>query len=235
MPVITGPDNLFALPELAPLLAEELARLPAHARSRPVGRALLLQPLLGCEGPRADTRHLLSLRLQVGPGGLSGDVACQPDALPFEDDAFQLVLAQHAGDACDAPGGFIDELARVLAPGGVLLWFGLNPWSPWLAWAHWQARHGRPLPHVLHAERARRELARHGLVPDAVEHLGSCWPWRRNTDAQAGNALLAPLRSAYQITASKQRAVLTPLRRPVRRERLAMPPPLAAPSRRACA
>ena len=234
-PVITGPDNLFALPELDTLMREELALLPAHAARLPAGRALLLQ---ACEANRdqpVDARHLGVVRGHASQGGLRGDVVCAPEALPWEDDAFQLVFAQHVGDALPSSGDLLDELARVLAPGGVLLWCGLNPWSPWLAWIHWQARHGLPLPRLMHADIVGLRLMKRQLAPAGIDHVGACWPQAAERVVAKRSALLAPLRGAWMIAAKKQRAVLTPLRPRAMRERVAMRPHLAAPSRRACA
>jgi SAM-dependent methyltransferase len=233
--VITGPDNLFALPELEALLREELARLPALAARQPSGRALWLGACAANRGLAVDARHLGVVRMHAEQDGLRGDVACAADALPWEDDAFQLVFAQHVGDALPSSGGLIDELARVLAPGGVLLWSGLNPWSPWLAWIHWQARRGLPLPRVTHADIARTRLMKRQLAPATIDYLGTCWPQQGERSMIQRSALLAPLRGSWLISVSKPRVVLTPLRARPKRERVAIQPHLATPSHRACA
>lgn len=233
--VIIGTDNLFALPEFDALLREELALLPAHAARQPSGQALLLQPRAAMRRFDVDLRQLGVVRMHVERDGLGGDAKCAIDALPWQDDAFRLVVAQHAGDALPTAGVLIDELARVLAPGGVLLWYGLSPWSPWLAWIHWQARSGLPVPRVMHAEVTRMRLQKRQLTPAGIEHLGSCWPSRGEPSALHRTPWLAPLRAAYLLTASKQRAVLTPLRPRRVRDRVAIRPHLAAPSRRASA
>ncbi len=103
-----------------------------------------------------------------------GDVVCMADALPWEDDAFRLILVQHAGDALPSRGALIDELARVLAPGGVLLWYGLNPWSPWagldaLAGAVTVCRCRAPAP----ADITRRRLLRRQLAPVSIDYVGA--------------------------------------------------------------
>ncbi|GAA0720124.1 methyltransferase domain-containing protein [Dokdonella soli] len=234
-PVITGPDNLFALPELEALLREELATLAVRAARQPAGRALLLQACAANRGLPVDTRHLGAIRGHVERDALRGDVACTTDALPWEDEAFQLVFAQHVGDVLPSSRALIDELARVLAPGGVLLWCGLNPWSPWLAWIHWQARRGLPVPRVMHADIVRMRLLKRQLAPAGTDYLGTCWPQRSKRSAIGRSALLSPLRGAWLIAATKQRAVLTPLRPRAARERVVIQPHLATPSRRACA
>jgi SAM-dependent methyltransferase len=222
------------------LLREELGLLPAHAARQPRGRALLLSPDAAANGLGADLGHLTTTRLHAtGADTLGGDIVCSARALPIEDEAFQLVFAQHVGDAQPIAGGLVEEIARVLAPGGLLLWCGFNPWSPWLAWIHWHTRGSGAVPQMVNAEALRRRLQRSRLTPVALDYLGTCWP-RLNAEASSSNSrsgrLLAPLRGTYLITARKQRAVLTPLRPRVARPRVALGARLAGtPSQRACA
>lgn len=221
------------------MLREELGLLPAHAARQPSGRALLLQPDATARELRADLAHLATTRLHTSGDMLSGDVVCSPRALPMEDESFQLVFAQHVGDAQPVAAGLVEEIARVLAPGGLLLWCGFNPWSPWLAWIHWHTRGGGAVPLMVNADTLRRRLQRSQLTTVALDYLGTCWP-HRVVDAPAGTGrsgrLLAPLRGTYLITARKQRAVLTPLRPRAARPGVALGARLAGtPSRRACA
>lgn len=61
---------------------------------------------------------------QLARAALGEAVACEvsrPDALPFSDDAFDLVVAFDVLDGGDDPAPVLDELVRVLAPGGRLL------------------------------------------------------------------------------------------------------------------
>lgn len=233
--MIAAADNLFALAELVPLLREELAGMPAIAARRPAGRALVVQASAANRELRLDLRHLAALRLHAVGNRLGGEVDCAADALPFEDDAFQLVLVQHAGDVLGRCEALASEGARVLVPGGVLLWYGLNPWSPWLAWLRWRSGEGVASPRASHMESMRRCLLRSGLVPGEVDRVGGCWPRRGPASAIAHNGIAAPLRGAWAIAATKRREVLTPLRRRNPRERIAINPSLAAPSRRASA
>jgi SAM-dependent methyltransferase len=231
--VIIGSDNLFALPETDALLREELGCVGAHAARRPAGRALVLQACAANRRLGIDTRHLAAVRVHAQQGRLSGDVACAADALPWEDDAFQLVFAQHVSDVLPPTIGMIDELARVLAPGGVLLWCGLNPWSPALVWVHWRGRHGMPVPHATPVESVRRRMSSRQLTSVAADYLGAYWPQHGVNSDRYLARLLAPLRQAYLLTASKQRAVLTPLRPRAARERAMVRPQLVGtPSRR---
>lgn len=233
-------ESLFALPEILAMLREELGILPAHAARQPGGRALLLQPDAAAHALPADVRHLALTRLHANGAVLAGDIVCSPRALPIEDESFQMVFAQHIGDA-QPDDGLIEEIARVMAPGGLLLWSGFNPWSPWLAWIHWRTR-GGAVPQMVNADAVRRRLMRSRLAPMTMDYLGTCWP-RRNAGTQSADApedrrvrLLAPLRGTYLLTARKQRAVLTPLRPRAKRSNVALGAHLAGtPSQRACA
>ncbi len=233
---------LYALPEIQALLREELGVLPAHAARQPSGRALVLQPDAAVRNLGADVAHLSLTRLYATGDTFAGDVVCSARALPMEDESFQLVFAQHIGDAPPLEGGVVDEIARVMTPGGLLLWFGFNPWSPWLAWIHWHTRGGGRVPQTLNADALRRRLQKSSLAPVALDYLGGFWP-RRSVDtdladpaeAQRGR-LWAPLRGAYLFAARKQRAVLTPLRPRVKHTGVALGARLAGtPSQRACA
>ena len=119
--MILATESLYALPEIRAVLREELGLVREHAARQPAGRALLLRPHTTARDLDVDVVHLAATELHVEDGRFAGDVACTPGALPFEDAAFQLVLAQHAGDALPDEA-LAAELARVLAPGGVLLW-----------------------------------------------------------------------------------------------------------------
>jgi SAM-dependent methyltransferase len=232
-------ESLFALPEILAMLREELGVLPAHAARQPGGRALLLHPDAAAYALPADIRHLAATRLYAKGTALAGDVVCSPRALPMEDESFQMVFAQHIGDA-QPEDGLVEEIARVMAPGGLLLWSGFNPWSPWLAWIHWHTRGGGAVPPAVNADALRRRLLRSRLAPVALDYLGTIWP-QRNTDAERGDdnrrvRLLAPLRGTYLLAARKHRAVLTPLRPRAKRSGVALGTRLAGtPSQRACA
>ncbi len=230
--MIAGPDNLFALADFGPLLRDELDRVPEHAARQPNGSALLLQASAANRKLDVNFRHLPVVRLHVDGDQLCGDVRCAPDALPWEEASFRLIVVQHASDLL-AEDNLAEELARVLMPGGVLLWFAMNPWSPWHAWTHWQARRGMPLPQVTHAETTRRRLLRAQLAPVSVDYLGACWPRRDRESSLHRWSPFMVLRGAYVLTASKQRAVMTPLRPRLLRKEPLMGPRLASPAQRA--
>lgn len=230
-------ESMYALPEVRTLLREELGLVREHAARQPAGRALLLRPHATARDLEADVAHLATTELHVESGRLGGAVDCAPAVLPFENAAFELVLAQHAGDALPDEG-FAEELSRVLAPGGVLLWYAFNPWSPWLAWIHWQTR-GAAAPPFANADTQRRRFVRARLAPVSTRYVGACWPTRREVAAitdDARSRLLAPLRGAYLLVVRKQRASMTPLRPRVRHASVAIGARLAGtPSQRASA
>ena len=114
----------------------------------------------------------------------------------------------------------------MMAPGGLLLWCGFNPWSPWLAWIHWHTRGGG---------RGAADVERGFGAPAPAQVEPGC-RWHSIISAASGRGaasirscadpveaqrrmLWAPLRGAYLLAARKQRAVLTPLRPRVKRTR----------------
>jgi len=200
---------------------------------------VLLQPDAAARALPVDAGPLTALRLHARGDALAGDIVCAARALPVENEAFQLVFAQHIGDMQPGNAGLVEEIARVLAPGGLLLWSGFNPWSPWLAWVHWHTRGGGAVPQTLNVDALRRRLIRSKLAPLAIDYLGGCWPQHGATLHETPGRFarfISPLRGAYLLAARKQRAALTPLRPRVVRKSVALNPRLAGtPSQRACA
>ena len=54
-----------------------------------------------------------------------------PQALPFSDDTFDLVVLMHTLDLSSNPEDVLNEAMRVLTPSGRLVILGFNPWGPW--------------------------------------------------------------------------------------------------------
>jgi SAM-dependent methyltransferase len=61
--------------------------------------------------------------------GRSRTVAAFGEALPFEDGAFDLILCDNVVDHAEDPQRIVEEISRVLAPGG-LLYFTVNVHHP---------------------------------------------------------------------------------------------------------
>ncbi len=100
------------------------------------------------------------------------------EALPFEDDSFDTVVSTLVLCTVDDPGRTIDEIARVLRPGGTLLFLEhVRADSPRLA--RWQDRLHRPW-HAFaagcHANRATVALL--GESPlEVVDVEKDTWSW----------------------------------------------------------
>src|SRR6202042_1393377 len=95
-------------------------------------------------GPPASERgalptHMLGNVVELAPMGsemFDGDIKTTSSALAFANDSFQLLVAQHSLELVDDVDACASEFSRVLAPEGVALIFGFNPfgtWRPWLA------------------------------------------------------------------------------------------------------
>jgi ubiquinone/menaquinone biosynthesis C-methylase UbiE len=105
-------------------------------------------------------------------------VAASAERLPFEDDSFDTVVSTLVLCTVDDPRRAIDEIARVLRPGGQLLFLEhVRADSPRLA--QWQDRMHRPW-HAFaagcHANRPTVDLLRESpLRVEAVAH--DRWSW----------------------------------------------------------
>jgi ubiquinone/menaquinone biosynthesis C-methylase UbiE len=105
-------------------------------------------------------------------------VVATAERLPFEDDSFDTVVSTLVLCTVDDPRQTIDEIARVLRPGGQLL-FLEHVRSDSARLARWQDRLHRPW-HAFaagcHANRATVDLLREsGLQVQAVDH--DRWSW----------------------------------------------------------
>ena len=130
--------------------------------------------------------------------GRATTIAAAGEQIPFDDGRFDIVLCDNVVDHAASPRGIVEEIARVLRPGG-LLYFTVNVHHPiyhWVATVHsmWRAA-GIPLEitpfadHTVHlTPRAARRLFAglpFGVVaegddvaavkregPDQIRHLG---------------------------------------------------------------
>ena len=163
-------------------------------------------PLLGCW-----------IRLQVSEDRYHGDLqALADEALPFIDDAFELVLLQHALEATAMSAALLDEAVRVLAPGGLLAITGVHPISAWAPWfrsrSHGQQASPRlPMGYV-------HDLQLAGFEIEQVRRVGCVFPG----STMAHSTATSLLGGGYVLIARKRRRAVTPLR--------IQPKPLAAPA-----
>lgn len=224
-------DNLVEIPGMDQLLAVEQEIVLSHALRLPAGRALMLHAT--SRYMRGNLQHLSTAHLHKQRDILTGDVVCAPEALAFGKENFRLVVIQHCADSLPCVDLLIEELERVLMPGGTLLWFGSNPWSARaLPRRLSDAARNRPMS-SLSARRLRQLLACRSFGFFDVSGLGGIWS---PTGERSGPRWLDPFRGAYQLAARKQ--VVTPLRPQAGKlaRRVSMAPQLAGTSsRRMCA
>jgi len=197
----SGPLDWFASPAGRALLASQADALARSLNTRPGPPWLWLSPH---EDTLPDTAHGRGLHLvRSGAGRWQGDAVCALP-LPLPSEVFGAIVAQHVL-YLNAPGtdAELSELTRVLAPGGTLWLFALNPLSPY-RW-HWR---GSGLSAV-EPGCWRRRLQQAGLSAQTVSQgLGPCW--RQVVDSSQQSS--AGLRAAYLLRAEKRQYPLTPIR-----------------------
>jgi len=123
-----------------------------------------------------------------------------PFSIPAE--SLGTVVLQHVADGAWDPA-LLAECRRLLAPGGRLWLFALNPLAPY-RW-NWRGTGlGGTEPVVW-----RRRLRRAGFAPEAVSQgIGPRWNPRVDDALQSG----AGIRAAYLLRAEKRAFGLTPIR-----------------------
>lgn len=145
------------------------------------------------------------LRLVGASSGWSGEARCGLP-LPLASESVGVTVLQHVATTGPAGASLFRECARVLAPGGRLWLFALNPLAPYRwRWRGSGLAASEPLTW-------RRRLREAGLVPEPVsEGLGPGWQVRVAHLPQSGPGL----RAAYAIRAEKRAWPLTPIRQRV--------------------
>lgn len=199
-------DDIYASAPLRRLLDEQTRALMPELQRCFGTHALLVSafvddvppalPMLGCW-----------VNLQLDNLRYRGDLRAMTDeALPFVDDAFELVLLQHALDAIPNASDLLGEAIRVLVPGGVLVLTGVHPLSAWSPWFHWRER-GKP--RVLQMPwRLRHSLQQAGLEIERVQRVGRAWPGMAATRGTSASVF----GGGYVLIARKRRHMATPLR-----------------------
>lgn len=186
-----------------PLLAAERELVAALLASRTPQPWLWLAP---GPGPGSDAAATglppRGLRLHRDGPGLAGAFRCRLP-LPLPNESFGCVVVQHALDD-GGLHGLLEEVERVLQPGGRLWLFALNPYSPYrLRWRDTGLAAQAPTDW-------RQRLRKAGLQIDAAEAdwLGPLWRSRNTEPSPLGTWL----RAAYVIGAEKRVAPLTPVK-----------------------
>ncbi|HEX6834572.1 MAG TPA: methyltransferase domain-containing protein [Rudaea sp.] len=211
---MSEPHRLYARPALQALFARELAMLAPILGGVFGNRGLFLRP--HPQAPRALPAHLLATmhEFAVTDRRLEGVARCDPDALPFANDVFKLVIAQHVFEQVDDAAAAASELSRVLAPEGVALVLGFNPASPWRIWlSGTAARAGTPLT-IRSAQAWQQILMREQIDTLQIRYPGRWWPRTDHApeEASAKSAALGRFSSSWLLLARKRRSTLTPLR-----------------------
>ncbi|HVF34360.1 MAG TPA: hypothetical protein VND91_03445 [Candidatus Saccharimonadia bacterium] len=163
-------------------------------------------------GPAAlDAANGDCVALVLGDDGLlSGGLHARADALPLSDGSVRLLVLQHALDRRVDPAVF-GECVRVLATGGEIVVFGLNPISPWRPWLAWQTRSQRARPRPRMASRIAALFGQLGLGREDISWLGSSHPGAVGDD-EASSSRRAMFRAAYALTMKKPHDTVIPLR-----------------------
>lgn len=215
------------------LLAREMTALAPILSGAYGNCGLVLRPR---QGDAALPPHLLGkiVELDIEADGLfSGAVRCAPGQMPFASESFKLLIAQHAFEQIADTDACIAELARVLAPEGIVLMLGFNPlgtWRPWLL------RHARGL-RLGSAHACKSLLARERIDTLQLRFPGLLWPHVRTTTGleTARHSPLARFGSSWLLIARKRRSTLTPIRLRKAVREAARAPQLAPGAHRNCA
>jgi SAM-dependent methyltransferase len=164
-------QDIYASAPMRGLLADEMVAYMPDLRRCTGSRALLLSASMQDEPPNPPyLSQWVTLRL--AQDRIEGDVrASDGEPLPFIDRAFDLILLRHAFEPAHLS---IDEVVRVLAPGGTLVLTGLNPLSAWTPWWQWQTR-GRGL-HTQSPFHLSARLRRADVQVERVQRVGRIMP-----------------------------------------------------------
>jgi len=227
-----APDDLYQRIEMRHLFCREWSLVERHARFVASGTGLSIAP--SSASPDGGlSGHSRLVRLHANELQLDGQLRCLPRSLPFEDDSMQLVVARHVTDCLGRGSGIEAELARVVAPGGLLMVFGFNPVSSWRPWWSARIRDGLPAPRFRSARSMRRMLAEQDLSAGRSEFLGGVWPSSLPPDAIAdARSSGAFWHGVWLLTARKQRFGMRPVSPLSARRRVGMNPGLLQSSSR---
>ncbi|MFK2893925.1 methyltransferase domain-containing protein [Dyella flagellata] len=129
--------DIYASAPMRSLLADETMAYMPDVRRCAGSRALLLSAAPDDQPPNPPYLGQW-VTLHLAEGRLRGDVCANAEEpLPFMDETFDLILLRHA---LELPPLSLDEVVRVLAPGGMLVLTGVNPLSGWTPWWLWRTR-----------------------------------------------------------------------------------------------
>lgn len=173
--VQSAPQHLFQLSEFQTLLGLEWRLACAQLPNSKPGPGLVIDSVAGDESPGTGVERP-HRRLWLDGQGLVGEGRARLDCLPFETDSVDWIVVRHVFEFINEDSGLDAELARILAPGGYLLVFGLNRFSFWRFWSARRARPGMCVPRLLSVSGLRRRLARLDLDAGNARYFGGGWP-----------------------------------------------------------
>ena len=173
---------------------------------------------------------------------LRGGLSCAPDELPLASESCKLVVVQHVLERLENPASCASEIARVLAPEGVLLVLGFNSMSLWRPWLAGTARRAHLSLQLRSAQRSAAAFGGQGIDVLQTRYFGSLSPWSApqpnpaNDDAEGSHSTaIGRFRGSWLLLARKRRSALTPLRLRRDARELARNPRLAPGAHRECA
>jgi SAM-dependent methyltransferase len=195
--------DIYASAPMRGLLADETVAYLPDLRRCTGTRALLLSAAAEDQPPNPPyLGHWVTLKLSQGQ--FVGDVrSSATEPLPFVDRAFDLILLRHALESEELS---LDEIVRVLAPGGTLVLTGVNPLSGWTPWWLWQtrgsaARATSPIQWVARLRRADVQVQR-------VQRVGRPLPLATNGSGETSGLL----GGGYVLVARKKGPMSIPTR-----------------------
>lgn len=190
------------------LLARELAALAPILSGAFGNYGLILRPRQARVGLPP---HLLGtiVEMHVDERGMfAGSVQCAPWQLPFASESFKLLIAQHALEHIADGSDCVAELARVLAPEGIALVLGFNPYGTWRPWLMRRANDLR----LDSAQTCSAQFARERIDTLQVRFPGLMWPRAQANAVETPASRLARFGSSWLLIARKRRNALTPIR-----------------------
>lgn len=168
-------DNPFELAALRCLVAEEWQMVRREAQRLAAGCVLSMRPSPGENAETLPSHPELASLFLAGKRWV-GTFACDLDNLPVRSESVRMIVIRHVFDLLPTESPLIEEIARLLVPGGTVLVFGLNPLSPWRLWSLGQTRNGMRMPRHHRASQMGRLLKGVNLETTQRRYLGGRWP-----------------------------------------------------------
>ncbi|HMM56921.1 MAG TPA: methyltransferase domain-containing protein [Rudaea sp.] len=220
--------DVYTSAPMRALLARETAALAPILSGAYGNYGLILRP---CQVSADLPPHLLGTIAEMhvdAHGMLAGSVQCAPWQLPFASESFKLLIAQHALERIVDGSDCIAELARVLAPEGIALVLGFNPYGTWRPWLLRRASGLR----LGSAQTCSAQFARERIDTLQVRFPGLMWPRAQANVVETPVSRLARFGSSWLLIARKRRSALTPIRPRASARDPARTPQLAPGARR---